>query len=248
VRLEAGAWVARMAEGAADVERAQALRHLCFRAARGLTAEPGREADRFDAWCQHLMIEDRAGRLVGGFRALILPANQIAESYSGQFYDLAPLARRYGRVLELGRFCTHPEARHPEILRLALAAITRMVDMGGVGLMFGCSSFEGADPLRHGQALAYLGRHHRAPFGAGPGRGSAEAVALPDLPFDAKGAEAGLPPLLRSYLALGGWVSDHAVIDRDLDTLHVLTAVEVATIPPARTRALRALAREGQNS
>ncbi|MFM7656472.1 MAG: GNAT family N-acetyltransferase [Paracoccaceae bacterium] len=248
MRLEAGAWVARMAEGAADVERAQALRHLCFRAARGLTAEPGREADRFDAWCQHLMIEDRAGRLVGGFRALILPADRIAESYSGQFYDLAPLARRDGRVLELGRFCTHPEARHPDILRLALAAITRMVDMGGVGLMFGCSSFEGADPLRHGQALAYLGRHHRAPFGAGPGRGSAEAVALPDLPFDPKGAEAGLPPLLRSYLALGGWVSDHAVIDRDLDTLHVLTAVEVATIPPARARALRALAREGQNS
>ena len=51
----------------------------------------------------------------------------------------------------------------------------------------------------------------------------------------------GLPPLLRTYLAMGGWVSDHAVIDRDLDTLHVFTAVEVARIPPARARALRAL-------
>jgi hypothetical protein len=51
---------------------------------------------------------------------------------------------------------------------------------------------------------------------------------------------------------LGGWVSDHAVIDPDLDTLHVFTAVEVARIPPARARALRALvsaaAGLGQNS
>jgi len=48
--------------------------------------------------------------------------------------------------------------------------------------------------------------------------------------------------LLRSYLAMGGWVSDHAVIDAQMDTLHVLTAVEIATIPPARARILRMIA------
>jgi L-ornithine Nalpha-acyltransferase len=36
-----------------------------------------------------------------------------------------------------------------------------------------------------------------------------------------------LPPLLRTYLGMGGWVSDHAVVDRELDTLHVFTCVEV---------------------
>ena len=253
MRLEAGGWVARLAEGPGDVERAQALRHLCFRAARGDAAAAGREADRFDDLCQHVLIEDRAGRLWGGFRALILPPEEMAQSYSAQFYDLTPLANRAGPVpkgpvLELGRFCTHPEARHPDLLRLALAAITQMVEGAGVTLMFGCSSFAGADPARHAEALAYLRHHHRAPPGAGPGRGAGEVVALPDLPFDPARAEAGLPPLLRSYLGLGGWVSDHAVIDRDLDTLHVLTAVEVAGIPPARARALRALARMGQRS
>ncbi len=49
-----------------------------------------------------------------------------------------------------------------------------------------------------------------------------------------------MPPLLRTYLAMGGWVSDHAVIDRALHTLHVLTVVEIAKIPPARAKALRA--------
>lgn len=73
---------------------------------------------------------------------------------------------------------------------------------------------------------------------------AAEVVRLTGLPppADPRAAMAALPPLLRTYLAMGGQVSDHAVIDRDLDTLHVFTAVEVDRVPPARARALRALA------
>jgi hypothetical protein len=41
---------------------------------------------------------------------------------------------------------------------------------------------------------------------------------------------------------MGGWVSDHAVLDPDLDTTHVFTALTIAAIPAPRTRALRALA------
>jgi len=48
-----------------------------------------------------------------------------------------------------------------------------------------------------------------------------------------------MPPLLRSYLLLGGWVSDHAVIDRDLNTLHVFTGVEISRVPAARRRLMR---------
>ena len=51
-----------------------------------------------------------------------------------------------------------------------------------------------------------------------------------------------MPPLLRSYLAMGGWVSDHAVVDPVLRTMHVFTGVEIGTIPPARQRLLRATA------
>ena len=54
---------------------------------------------------------------------------------------------------------------------------------------------------------------------------------------DARRAMLTMPPLLRSYLAMGGWVSDHAVVDRDLDTLHVFTGLEIGAIPPARARA-----------
>jgi putative hemolysin len=53
-----------------------------------------------------------------------------------------------------------------------------------------------------------------------------------------------MPPLLRSYLAMGGWVSDHAVVDRDLGTLHVFTGLEIGAIPAARARQLRAVLRD----
>ncbi len=51
-----------------------------------------------------------------------------------------------------------------------------------------------------------------------------------------------MPPLLRSYQLMGGWVSDHAVVDTDLDTLHVFTGLEVRAIPESRARALRLVA------
>ena len=61
-------------------------------------------------------------------------------------------------------------------------------------------------------------------------------------PKDPRAAVQALPPLLRSYLRMGGWVSDHAVIDKALQTLHVFTGLEIGTIPPARKRLLRAVA------
>jgi len=58
---------------------------------------------------------------------------------------------------------------------------------------------------------------------------------------DIKRAMLAMPPLLRTYLMMGGWVSDHAVVDHDLNTLHVFTGVEIAAVPPNRARLLRAV-------
>lgn len=243
MRLERAGLVARMAEGAQDIARAQELRHLCFLATRGLCRPGGQDRDSFDAACLHFLIEDQASsQLQGCFRVQILPAAEMGRGYAGQFYDLSNLPRQPGTVMELGRFCVHPSTDNPEVLRLAWAAITRLVDAHGVWLLFGCSSFPGADGSLHQDALAYLGQNHLPPYTMRPGRKAPGALDLPDHPVDTRRALADLPPLLRSYIGMGGWVSDHAVIDESLDTLHVFTALEVARIPAARARALRALA------
>lgn len=233
-----GTYRARLAEDAADLTAAQSLRHLAFR------GTPGLDGDRFDASCRHLLVEQASGGLVACCRVQGFAAgSDLSDGYAGQFYDLTRTASITGPKMELGRFCLHPARHDPDILRLIWGALTALTEAEGVTLLFGCTSFAGADPARHGPALAAL-RRFGAPPDQSPGPRAPERVALPD----GKADPAGLPPLLRTYLTMGAWVSDHAVIDRDLDTLHVLTGLPVARVPAARARALRALAAGQSNA
>ena len=240
--LTKGRYSARLAASAADLASALALRHLQFRARRG----PGHAAsdeDSFDAACQHMLVHDATtGDLVCCYRLMTFASGRtLATSYTAQFYDLAPLASHTRPLIELGRFCLHPAHHDPDILRLAWAALTRLVDTSHAAMLFGCSSFDGADPTAHAAALGHLARHHLAPTSLNPGARLPGAVDLRPLAGQAPD-RAPLPPLLKTYLAMGGFVSDHAVIDRDLDTLHVFTALPIAAIPQHRAAALRALA------
>jgi len=235
--VKRGRYGARWAGTAGDLAMALDLRRQCFRAAPGRASD---DSDRFDPISRHLLISDAAGRMVACCRVLSLNGPQIGHSYAAQFYDLTMLAAFPGPLLELGRFCLHPAVHDPDILRLAWAMLTRLVDAEGITLLFGCSSFAGTDPTPHLPALALLLRH-LAPSQWAPVEKGAETVDLTRLA--AKPDPRQMPPLLQTYLAMGAWVSDHAVIDRDLGTLHVFTGLEIAAIPPARARALRALAR-----
>ncbi|WP_113912680.1 GNAT family N-acetyltransferase [Roseovarius dicentrarchi] len=229
--------VARIARGAADMTVAHALRAAAF----GL---PAPDRDPFDAACIHILIEDRrAGRAVGCFRMLPLASGaEVGRSYSATFYDLAQLGRRAGPMTELGRFCVQPGARDPDILRAAWGAITAHVDATGVQMLFGCTSFRGTDPAPYVGAFALLAQHHLAPPDWAPQRRAPRTVTLApgQGAIDTRRAVQALPPLLRSYLAMGGKVSDHAVIDPVMNTLHVFTGVDIAAIPAARKRVLRA--------
>lgn len=243
--LSKGRYRTRTAESAADIEAAQRLRQLAF---KGDEATGALDQDRFDDICTHILVEDTAdNRLICSFRMLHLDGgDEIERSYSAQFYELSALRAFPGRMVEMGRFCIHPEARDPDILRVAWAAMTRYVDENEVELLFGCSSFKGIDADTYLDAFAMLKDRHLAPRRWLP-RVKAPSVfrfaqALRLRKPDAKQAMLRMPPLLRTYLVMGGWVSDHAVVDRQMNTLHVFTGLEINAIPPARKRLLRAVA------
>lgn len=245
--LRKGRYLARLALTPEDLHRAQRLRWLCFIARLGLADDGSRrDADRLDALCRHLLIEDaRSGGLVCCLRFLPLASGgDIARSYSAQFYDLTALESFDAPLIEVGRFCVHPAVRDPDIIRMAWAALTRLVEEKGVQMLFGCSSFAGTDPAAHADAFAVLRRRHLAPRRWKPLIKAPEVYRLARAwsrgRTEPRQGMAAIPPLLRSYLALGGWVSDHAVIDRALQTLHVFTGLEMRSIPPARRRLLRA--------
>jgi putative hemolysin len=113
-------------------------------------------------------------------------------------------------------------------------------------MLFGCSSFRGTDATPYVDALALLRQRHVAPERWRPGIKAGRVIefsTLADAAPDPRLAQSEMPPLLRTYLLMGGWVSDHAVIDPDLDTLHVFTGLEIRTVPAGRARLLRALAK-----
>ena len=240
IALTRGRYEVREADTRSEIEEAQALRARCF----GVSA--GRDADAFDARSLHVLVRDtRGGTLVCCFRLMLLDGADLPRSYAAQYYELSALQNFKGRMLELGRFCVDPAWRDPDILRGAWAAITGVVDANDVRLLFGCSSFAGVDTADYLDAFAMLSARHLAPARWLPQvkaphvfRFAAKLTRKPD----AKKAMLRMPPLLRSYLLMGGWVSDHAVVDAQMNTLHVFTGLEIRAIPPGRKRLLRAMA------
>lgn len=239
--LNRGRYRARLAQSTQDVAAAQALRTLAFG-----TSEA--DCDRFDAECAHILVEDMRenDRLVCCFRLLTMQnGSEIGRSYSAQFYDLSALNGFAGRMVEMGRFCIHPGSSDPDILRIAWGAMTIYVDRNGVEMLFGCSSFAGTETAEYLDAFAMLKHRHLAPKRWLPRVKAPDvfrfAARLRRRP-NAKKAMLRMPPLLRTYLIMGGWVSDHAVVDRHMNTLHVFTGLEIGAISAERKRLLRAVA------
>ncbi|MGF1552768.1 MAG: GNAT family N-acetyltransferase [Paracoccaceae bacterium] len=250
--LGLGRYTARLATGEDDLSRCQRLRWLTFRADKGAAGgeapQAGLDTDEFDPCCWHMMVEDKAsGQLVCTFRMQMFGSGaEIGRSYAAKYYELSALMDYPEPMLEMGRFCIHPEWRDPNILRTAWSGLQRFVEERGIALLFGCSSFKGTDDNAYSDAFALLKEKHLAPPRWLP-RVKAPKVfrfakALRFKKPDLKLAMRRMPPLLRTYLVMGGWVSDHAVVDHDLDTLHVFTGVEVRRVPQSRVARLKARA------
>ncbi|MCV2868642.1 GNAT family N-acetyltransferase [Defluviimonas sp. WL0002] len=237
--LERGRYLARFAASPADLDAVLSLRAEAFRGGAD-------DRDALDGRCLHLMVTPQdGGPVLASCRVLVLQSGQgFRDSYSAGFYEVGQMACLTHPVAEVGRLCLSPAAQDPDVLRLLWAALTRRLGAEGVACLFGCCSFRGADPARHAPALGLLATRHLLQSPWQVRATTAERVALAGISAtDPDTARSGLPPLLRSYLAMGGRVGQEAVIDRDLDTLHVFTLVDVAAMPAARLAALQALSR-----
>src|SRR6476660_868925 len=97
-----------------DLREAQRLRFQVFAGEGGARLSPppgtppGHDADRFDAFCAHLLVRaiatgDESGEVVGTYRVLTPDAARRAGGfYSETEFDLAPLAPWRPRMAELG--------------------------------------------------------------------------------------------------------------------------------------------------
>lgn len=241
----------RLAQDAADLRAAQRLRYEVFAAecgASGPTVDHDRrlEVAPDDARADHLLLIDRArpaAPVVGTCR--LMRGTQLGPE--GRFlaareYDLAALFATGRPLLELSRTCLDPAHRGGPALMRLWQGLLAYVERHEIALVFGVGSFPGTDPAAIAPALALLHRRHLAPPGLRIRARGAGALAVDQdagpAP-DRRAAMAQVPPLIKSYLRLGGAVGAGAYVDRAFNTIDIGIVLDMRQVP-ARMRAVYA--------
>jgi putative hemolysin len=250
VDLASGLLQVRLAETAADIDAAQALRYRIFYERLGARPLPEmarrhRDFDRFDEFCDHLLVLDHsrgcgAESVVGTYRLIRRAAvARLGAFYSAAEYDIGPLAAYPGEILELGRSCVDPAYRQRPAMQLLWAGIAAYVFHYDIALMFGCASLPGTDADALATPLSYLCHYHLAPpplrVRALPHR-YVEMRRMAADRIDPAAALAALPPLIKGYLRLGGFVGDGAVIDDQFNTTDVCVVVKTDLVTQKYSR------------
>ena len=241
--IRIGRYRARFASSQIDVLAAQSLRYQCF----NLSNKDELDVDDFDALCQHVLIENlETEKLICCYRILKFDSGKnISSSYSSQFYDLKVIENFTEPMIEVGRFCIDPEVNDPSVVLTAWAALAQIVDYNQTEFLFGCSSFEGIEKEKYFDSFALLRDRYMAPDHWRPKIKAAQVFCYSkDLIYkvNKKKALLNMPPLLKTYLSMGAWVSDHAVVDLNMKTLHLFTGMEISKIPKSRKKFLLNLA------
>ena len=238
--LRAGPLGVRIATTADELDAVQALRYRVFYGEMGAradaaTARDGRDRDAYDAIADHLLVVDHsigsgAEGVVGTYRLIRREAAvAIGRFYSADEYDISKIEKNPGRLMELGRSCVDARYRGRAAMQLLWRGIAAYVFHYRIDLMFGCASLPGTDTDALGPELTYLYYHHLAPPEIRPRALPHRYIEMRRLDrdeVDPKRALAALPPLIKGYLRLGGFVGDGAVIDAQFITTVVAVVVK----------------------
>jgi putative hemolysin len=231
-----------LAESADDLRQAQRLRYEVFGVELGAHlphATDGLDRDRFDARCDHLLVRERGGRVVGTYRMLPPQRAAAGDWYCADEFDCSRLVLHRAGIIEVGRACVAPEYRTGGVIALLWAGVMRYVQACGATHVIGCASLETHDG---GHLAATICRRLLRDRLAPP-----QWRVTPKRAFVLEGwreiEDAPLPALIKGYLRLGAEVCGEPAWDPDFRTADLLVRLEVARANPRYVdRLLRAAA------
>ncbi|MDR3532781.1 MAG: GNAT family N-acetyltransferase [Rhodopila sp.] len=238
--LRSGNLGVRLAAGPAEIDAVQALRYRVFYQEMGArpdatTTSTQRDRDIYDTVADHLLVVDHSlgegtESVVGTYRLIQREAaRRLGHFYSADEYDIGRIEANPGRILELGRSCVNADYRNRAVMQLLWRGIAAYVFQHKIELMFGCASLPGTDPDALALELSYLYYNHLAPAVIRPHALPQRHIEMRRLDrdqIDSRAALTRLPPLIKGYLRLGGFVGDGAVIDPQFNTTDVAVVVQ----------------------
>ena len=214
------------------IEAAQRLRYDVFTSTPGFTLPAGaqtggfgrRDVDRFDEYCDHLLVrDDDTGELVGCYR-MLAPAGAIAAGglYTATEFDVRSFDPLRPSLVEMGRAVVREGHRNGGVVLLMWAGILAYLDRYGYDYVTGCVSVPIGDEAdgdvpgsqlrgvrdfilsRHAAPPQYRVRPYRPVLIGGE---AIDDIAPPPRP--------SVPALMRGYLRLGAQVCGEPAHDPD---------------------------------
>jgi putative hemolysin len=212
-----------------ELEAAQRIRFKVFAEEMGAklpSADLGLDIDRFDKFCDHLLVRDHSNeKVVGTYR--ILPPEQAVKAggyYSETEFDLSRLAHLRDRMVEVGRSCVHEDYRDGATITQLWSGLAEYVTKNNHEYLIGCASISMGDG-GHYAASVYNKIHklHAAP---------AEYRVFPHcrLPLESlnQNLDVIIPPLIKGYLRLGAYIAGEPAWDPDFNCADVFILMPVS--------------------
>jgi len=142
ILIERSNHIIKTADSTEELNAVLRLRHLVFlEELLHRKKKSGKDKDRFDKTCDHLMIIDkRTGELIGTYR--LQSSLHTKKFYSATEFRMKSIQKLPGNKLELGRACVHPEHRTGLTIALLWEGIRAYVTASQTDYLFGCSSIK----------------------------------------------------------------------------------------------------------
>ncbi len=218
-----------LARNVTEVTEAQRIRFKVFAEEMGAklpSAELGLDIDRFDEFCDHLLVRDHGNdKVVGTYR--ILPPAQAVKAgsyYSETEFDITRLMHLRDRMVEVGRSCVHPDYRDGATITQLWSGLADYITKNNHEYLIGCASISMGDG-GHYAASVYNKIHklHAAP---------AEYRVFPHcrLPLESlnQNLDVIIPPLIKGYLRLGAYIAGEPAWDPDFNCADVFILLPVS--------------------
>ena len=231
--LRPAQYAVRLARSAAERQEAYRLRFHVFNLElqEGLqrSYDDGQDVDGYDAVCDHLIVEDQDGQIIGTYRLQTgFAADRNFGFYSEREFDFTPYRSLRAEILELGRACVHRDHRSFEVVTALWRGIGQYAREHGCRYLVGCSSLTSQAPAEGWAAYRKMQAYLVEPALQTQAVGKFQMPDAENVARDVK-----IPKLLRTYLAVGAKIASEPAIDRDFKTIDFLTWLDLTSLTPA---------------
>ncbi len=231
VLLNHGKFSVSIASDARSIDECLRLRHKIFADEMGATLhsiEPGLDKDRFDDFCEHLMvIEKSTDRVVATTR--LLSSSEIKNTdgfYSETEFDLNNITNLEGSIMEVGRTCIHKDFRRGVVLSKLWQGIALLISLNKIDYLIGCASI----PLSSGDQYINALMHHIHINYYSHSRNRVQPLIKLALSQTGYSGDVILPALLKGYLRQGAVICGEPYWDAEFGVADVFVFLDCKKI------------------